>query len=554
MDPRVAAVPVQRGVLPALFIWLAGLLLLVLASGTGPGLDAVLAEVLRAGGVPEPAPRSQLLSGVFLGLVGLYLVFVLPRLRLWLGLLLSGLGLLLLFGLLIGGLRAWGLVLPVGAAAVLLFLGQGTFLLAAQLGRAGWPRAVDGKDGRPDGRAVQGAADRPRSAADSARLMALAFQRQGQLDMALEKFRQSEVDATWLEQMYQLGLDFEQRLQGQKAAQVFAELARHDADFRDVLQRLARLARSGHAAVVAPAPAVPGEAPAAVGSGTATPVLQLPVLGRYQVEKPLGKGAMGAVYLGRDPRINRVVAIKTMALAQEFDGKELDDAKARFFREAETAGRLNHPHIVTIFDVGEADGLAYIAMEYLRGQDLLPYTQPEQRLPLERVMEIGARVAEALDYAHQHQVVHRDVKPANIMYEPAADLVKVMDFGIARITDSTKTKTGMVLGTPSYMSPEQLAGRKIDGRSDLYSLGVTLYQLVAGRLPFRGESMAQLMYNIAHAPPPPLLPFNDHIPPCLEALIEQALQKDPARRPASGAAMARALRACLAQLPGASSS
>jgi serine/threonine-protein kinase len=236
------------------------------------------------------------------------------------------------------------------------------------------------------------------------------------------------------------------------------------------------------------------------------------MLGRYQVERELGKGAMGVVYGGRDPKINRVVAIKTMALAQEFDADELEDVKARFFREAETAGRLNHPNIVTIFDAGEEHDLAYIAMEFLKGRDLVPYTKPDNLLPIAKSMSIMARVAEALSYAHSQNVVHRDIKPANIMYEPESDSVKVTDFGIARITDSSRTKTGMVLGTPSYMSPEQLAGKKIGGQSDLFSLGATMFQMICGQLPFQGDSMAQLMFKIANEPHPDIVAIRPDVP------------------------------------------
>ncbi|MGH8681229.1 MAG: serine/threonine-protein kinase, partial [Burkholderiales bacterium] len=251
------------------------------------------------------------------------------------------------------------------------------------------------------------------------------------------------------------------------------------------------------------------------------------------------------VYQGRDPKIGRVVAIKTMALAQEFEADELADVKARFFREAETAGRLNHPHIVTIFDAGEEHDLAYIAMEFLKGRDLVPYTKPGSLLPADQVISIVARVADALGYAHRQNVVHRDVKPANVMYEPDSDTVKVTDFGIARITDASKTKTGMVLGTPSYMSPEQLAGRKIDGRSDLFSLAVSLYQLASGRLPFDGESMAQLMFKIANEPAPDILGFNPLLPPALAAFIERAMVKEADARFQTGEAFAEALRACV---------
>jgi len=274
--------------------------------------------------------------------------------------------------------------------------------------------------------------------------------------------------------------------------------------------------------------------------------VEKPMLGRYQVEKELGKGAMGVVYLGKDPKIGRVVAIKTMALSQEFEADELQDVKDRFFREAETAGRLNHPNIVTIFDAGEEHDLAFIAMEFLKGRDLAPYIKPDNLLPQSKVLSIVARVAEALSYAHVNNVVHRDIKPANIMYDLESDTVKVTDFGIARITDSSKTKTGMVLGTPSYMSPEQLAGKKIEGRSDLFSLGATLYQLLSGQLPFRGDSMAQLMFKIANEPHADILNYIPDLAPGLVAIIDRSLAKNPDDRFQTGEELARAIRACMA--------
>ena len=224
-------------------------------------------------------------------------------------------------------------------------------------------------------------------------------------------------------------------------------------------------------------------------------------LGKYLIRRELGKGAMGVVYLGKDPKIGRVVAIKTMALKNEFEGEELDDARARFFREAETAGRLQHQNIVTIFDAGEEHDLAFIAMEFLKGKDLVDYTKPERLLPVAQVLSIVERVALALDYAHQQGVVHRDIKPANIMYEASSDSVKVTDFGIARVTDSSKTKTGLVLGTPSFMSPEQLAGKKVDGSSELYSLGVMLFQMLTDKLPFTGGSAVEVMRRITQEEP-----------------------------------------------------
>jgi serine/threonine-protein kinase len=278
--------------------------------------------------------------------------------------------------------------------------------------------------------------------------------------------------------------------------------------------------------------------------------VEKPMLGRYQVDKELGKGAMGVVYLGKDPKIGRVVAIKTMALSQEFSGDELVDARERFFREAETAGRLQHQNIVTIFDAGEEHDLAYIAMEFLKGKDLLDFCKDGNLLPVPKVLSIVARVAEALAYAHRQNVVHRDIKPANIMYELDSDTVKVTDFGIARITDSSKTKTGLVLGTPSFMSPEQLAGKKVDGRSDLYSLGVMLFQMLTGVLPFRGESMAELMFKIANEEAPDIRIIRKELSESLANVVALSVSKRPETRYQNGEQFAADLRAVLAEITG----
>lgn len=273
-----------------------------------------------------------------------------------------------------------------------------------------------------------------------------------------------------------------------------------------------------------------------------------PTLGRYRVEKELGKGAMGVVYLGTDRHSGRPVAIKILALAQKFEAEALHAVKERFFHEAAIAGRLNHPHVVAIFSAGEERDLAYIAMEFLKGRDLTHYITPGSLLPLPQVMDIIACVAEALHYAHANGVVHRDIKPANILYEAARNAVKVTDFGIAHIAGSSATPSGRVLGTPGYMSPEQLAGRNVDGRTDLFSLGVTLYQMVSGRLPFHGDSMPRLMFNIANEPHIDVLACNPNLPPCLVDIIDKALGKQPAERYQTGDDMARALRSCAAAI------
>jgi len=373
--------------------------------------------------------------------------------------------------------------------------------------------------------------------ASNSRMLGLAFQGQGQLDMAFDYFRKVPLDDTVMDNLYNLALDFERKRQFNKAESVFGYMAGYNPKFRDLEARLSRAKQMSETIILGGAQGHPG-GNLALGGGA-----EKPTLGRYQVEKELGKGAMGVVYLGKDPTIGRVVAIKTMALSQEFEADELVEVKERFFREAETAGRLSHPNIVTIFDAGEEHDLCYIAMELLKGKDLVPFTKPGQTLPIEKVVSIAARVADALGYAHRQNVVHRDIKPGNLMYELENDVLKVTDFGIARITDSSKTKTGMVLGTPSYMSPEQLQGKKIDGRSDLFSLAVSLYQLACGKLPFEGDSMAQLMYKIANENAPDILQYNPLLSPALVAFLDKAMSKDADQRYQTGEEFAAALRA-----------
>ena len=293
-------------------------------------------------------------------------------------------------------------------------------------------------------------------------------------------------------------------------------------------------ARTPAAAVLAPAVTAPDLRP------------DRATLGRYRIERELGRGSMGTVYLGHDPQIGRAVAIKTMALSREFEGSELAEARARFFREAEMAGRLRHPDIVTIFDASEDQGLAFIAMEFVSGHDLLRYTLPGKLLPVPVVLRTLARVAQALAHAHAQGVVHRDVKPANVMIDPPAGSVKVTDFGIARIADACRTRTGLVLGTPSFMSPEQMAGRRVDGRTDLYSLGVMLFQLLTGALPHRSESMAELMNQIVNDTAPDVRSLRPELPETLANVVALALEKRPEVRYADGHQMAADLLAVAA--------
>jgi serine/threonine-protein kinase len=277
---------------------------------------------------------------------------------------------------------------------------------------------------------------------------------------------------------------------------------------------------------------------------------QVERLGRYALLREIGRGAMGVVYLGRDSAIQREVAIKVIPLNSECTEAELAEARMRFFREAETAGRLNHPNIVTIYDVGEERGLAYIAMEYLKGKHLSDHTTSSRLLDAQKVLDLVARTADALGFAHKQQVVHRDIKPANLMYEPATDTLKITDFGIARITGLGNTRTGIVLGTPSFMSPEQLEGQTVTGRSDLFSLGVSLFQLLTGQLPFQADTMTGLMQQIAESPHPPLRAMRPDLPAYVSAIIDRALAKDPAARFENGAQMAATLDECRKRLAG----
>ncbi|AKJ26794.1 CHASE2 domain-containing serine/threonine-protein kinase [Caldimonas brevitalea] len=457
-------------------------------------------------------------------LVALYLIALLPRLSAGVGATTTGVVLLvLLLGevVVLSGSAVWlRLVLP----ASLLLIGH--LLLTTKrflVTEAGKQKSDE-------------------ESAETNRMLGLALQGQGQLDMAFDKFRRVPLAPPVMDNLYNLALDFERKRQFNKAQAIYEHMAGYDPGYKDLQTKLARAKNLSETVMLGGAANT--AATVLLGAGQ----VEKPMLGRYQVEKELGKGAMGVVYLGRDPKIGRQVAIKTLALSQEFEGAELDDARERFFREAETAGRLQHPHIVTIFDAGEENDLAYIAMEFLRGQDLVAATRAGALLPTAQVLSIVARVAQALAYAHQQGVVHRDIKPANIMYDPASNTVKVTDFGIARITDASRTKTGMVLGTPSFMSPEQMAGKKIDGRSDLYSLGVTLFQLLTGQLPFRGESMAELMYKIANEPTPDIRGLRPELPEALANIVALAMEKRPEVRYADGEQLAADLLKVAASL------
>jgi hypothetical protein len=267
--------------------------------------------------------------------------------------------------------------------------------------------------------------------------------------------------------------------------------------------------------------------------------------GRYQVEGILGKGAMGIVYQGVDPKINRHVAIKTLQLSDDIDSAEFGEAKDRFFKEAQTAGGLSHANIVTIYDVGEDNHLGYIAMDLLTGAPLSLFTQQGQTLPTPLLYQLLIQITDALDYAHKQNVVHRDIKPANIIYDDDLLKVTVTDFGIAYVSDNSKTRTGIIMGSPYYMSPEQILGLKVDGRSDIFSLGVTFYQLLCGHLPFEGESIATVAYQITKAKAIAVNQHNTSLPTSAMRICNKAMHKDIEKRYQSMAEFKYALTSAL---------
>lgn len=270
-------------------------------------------------------------------------------------------------------------------------------------------------------------------------------------------------------------------------------------------------------------------------------------LGRYEIIGELGQGAMGIVYKAKDPLIDRILAIKTISLNLAMDEKA--EYEARFYQEAKAAGRLSHPNIVTVFDVGKSGDVAYIAMEFLQGRELRDILNEGQRLPVSQVLDIVMQVALGLAYAHEHGIVHRDVKPSNIMVIRDGH-VKITDFGIARMASSTvQTQAGVVLGSPKYMSPEQVLGKSIDQRSDIFSLGVMLYEMLTGQPPFVGDTINAVMYQTMNAVPPPPSALNSEVPAMLNFIITKALAKGLDDRYQNAKEFADDLRACRDALP-----
>ncbi len=370
---------------------------------------------------------------------------------------------------------------------------------------------------------------------------ATVLQSQDRLDEAFDELKRCPRNRVTMQKIYQLGLDFERRRKLDRATEAYQLLLNYDARYQDVRARMERLTK------------LAGDFPelTAVGSSRDTILLgdsrlEQPMLGHYQIDKQIGQGAMARVYLATDSKLKRPVALKVLSIRDDYPGADFDAIEQRFRREAEAEARMSHPNIVTVYEAGKHGDLVYIAMDFVDGTTLEQYTDPDNLLPVEEVLEIGSQVARALDYAHGQEIIHRDVKPSNVLYVRESRLVKVSDFGIARISDGDQTRTGTILGTPSYMSPEQAVGAKIDGRSDLFSLGTTLYQLFSGTLPFIGDSVPATMLQITREKHRSLSRVRPDLRRRLSRLIDTALEKDPDERFQSGLEMAEALEECLA--------
>lgn len=456
--------------------------------------------------------------------VGLYLGLVLPRLGFGTGLAVSALLIGVLLNIEVILMLTQALWVPMMLPVAALLCGH----MAIEINRSIYRRLHTYKE----------------ALTESNLQLGQALQTQGRLDQAFAKYRQCAPQNHVLEALYSLGEDYERKRQFKKAADVFREINARRRKYRDVEKRIEKNMQLDNTVILG------GNSNS---SSTQTLILssqgvEKPVLGRYVIEKEIGRGAMGTVYLGRDPKIGRTVAIKTMAFSDEFDEDVADEMKQRFQREANTAGRLKHPNIVTIYDVGEEQGLSYIAMDYLEGEPMSAFTKKDKLLPPETVLELAAQVAEALHYAHSNNVIHRDIKPENIIYNKQTGTPTVTDFGVASLTNANATKTGIVLGSPSYMSPQQVSGERLDGRSDLYSLGVTVFQLLTGTLPFKAESLSNLMYKIATEKHPDIRKIREDLPSYISTIINKALHKDLDKRYADGNQMAAALRRCMQKM------
>ncbi|MBW1913614.1 MAG: CHASE2 domain-containing protein [Deltaproteobacteria bacterium] len=376
-------------------------------------------------------------------------------------------------------------------------------------------------------------ANADRNQSEITRLLTLNSQNQELLDLLLNKSLNMPLNKEIKEIIYHLGLDFEKKRMIKKALMAY-EFINQDGEFRDLHKRIHALQQD-----ISSAESGDEDVDLTIFSdGGIRPGTNV---GRYKILSELGKGSMGLVYKAQDPQINRLVAIKTIRFADDFDEDILQSIKDRFFREAEIAGRLSHPSIITIHDVGDDNDLTYMAMEFLEGTSLEKFIVKENLLPFRQALNLISKIAEALYFAHKQNVIHRDIKPANIMLLNDGS-IKVMDFGIAKAVSSSRTKTGVILGTPNYMSPEQIMGQKVSFKSDIFSLGVLFFQIITGELPFQGSNLSGLLYKITQVKHPSPRKYNPKIPKVCEQIIDKAMAKNPENRFTGANDMAKVIK------------
>ena len=477
-------------------------------------LARVMSAMLNEQSVHVPA-WAYLVFAMVVILIVFYLFVLLPTIRFTTGILISGMMIAAIMAGQIGLLLTTQLWLPLTILMAFIILGHSLMSLALCYEKK-LNHLIQEKD-------------------DALLLLGKKEVEAAEYDEAAETLLRCKPRKDVFELIYTIGIEFERQRRYDKAFRLFSRLSRMKKGYRDIGKRLKTLAD------------VQSQTSPAKGgfNGASTLVmpemgLEHPVLGRYELRREIGRGAMGIVYLGHDPKIVRDVAVKTINLKQ-FSGQEADAIKTRFFREAEAAGRLNHPNIVTVFDIGDEQSLAFIAMDYVPGKPLSEYTDVGATLDCDTVYRLIGQAAQAIDYAHRQGIVHRDIKPGNLLYNENEDRIKVSDFGIARVTDTTTTRTGTVLGSPSYMAPEQLTDGKVDGRADIFSLGVTLYQLLTSELPFKGDSLPSLAYQITNKKHRSIRELRPELPARIVRIINKALQKNPDKRYATAQEMADAL-------------
>ena len=356
---------------------------------------------------------------------------------------------------------------------------------------------------------------------ETERTLGLFYQQQGMLDLAFEKFRMLGYDEDVKDMLYSLGLEYEKKDQLQKALVVFKMILGGDKYPEDLDISIFQSEETETSKLIG----------AQINSNSDVPekTESKPAIGGYEISGDIGRDSMGVVFKAYDPKSNIAIALKSVKLSR-FDKDHIEEIRGRFFREAECLPLLTHPNIVEVYNWGEEQDQFYIAMEYLDGEKLVKYTRKENLLSVRETLRIIGRVADALDFAHGKDIIHQYIRPDSIIRMKKALDTKVIDFGIAWIPSAFEDKPDSVEETHFYMSPEQIAGKKVDGRSDIFSLGVVLFEMLTGEKPFSGEDMTSLMLKISKEKHPSPRTLNSKVPRVIEQIIDRALEKDLEKR------------------------